>query len=255
MANLASPDLSQRYYAAWWLGKMRVSAGVPALMIALEDQEDRTELGGYPLRRNAARALGKLGDARAIPSLIQSLDCEDFYVREAAAQAIEQLAASSKEIHQAAEAAIAPLLNLLEVNSLDQADYLAQPLEAILEALGRLQAGAAESKVAEFLDHPLPRIRFAAARAIYGISQDPDKQAECGQMLVAGLSNPDLNLRRTVLTDLGEIGYLPGAGAIAACQVENSFKLFALKRILELNLQRATPESINQIMVYMDDLL
>lgn len=72
IANLRSPDLSLRYYAAWWLGKFRVRepAAVDALIAALEDEADRTELGGYPLRRNAARALGKLSDRRAVPGLI-----------------------------------------------------------------------------------------------------------------------------------------------------------------------------------------
>ncbi|HIK41125.1 HEAT repeat domain-containing protein, partial [Thermoleptolyngbya sp. M55_K2018_002] len=66
IANLSHPDTSLRYYAAWWLGKFRVSdpAAVDALIAALRDESDRTELGGYPLRRNAARALGKLGDRR-----------------------------------------------------------------------------------------------------------------------------------------------------------------------------------------------
>ncbi|MCX7592813.1 MAG: HEAT repeat domain-containing protein, partial [Fischerella sp.] len=87
LANLQSPDLSLRYYAAWWLGKFRVRdrAVVDALIVALEDEADTTEMGGYPLRRNAARALGKLGDTRAVPGLIKCLQCPDFYVREAAA--------------------------------------------------------------------------------------------------------------------------------------------------------------------------
>lgn len=42
---LRSADLSQRYYAAWWLGKMRVHSAVPALLVALQDEEDRTALG------------------------------------------------------------------------------------------------------------------------------------------------------------------------------------------------------------------
>ncbi|MBD0345870.1 MAG: HEAT repeat domain-containing protein, partial [Coleofasciculus sp. Co-bin14] len=59
IANLRGTDLSLRYYAAWWLGKFRVSSSavVEGLIEALEDEADRTEMGGYPLRRNAARAL------------------------------------------------------------------------------------------------------------------------------------------------------------------------------------------------------
>jgi len=61
IANLQSEDLSLRYYAAWWLGKDRTHnpRAIAGLIAALEDEADRTELGGYPLRRNAARALGK----------------------------------------------------------------------------------------------------------------------------------------------------------------------------------------------------
>ena len=54
-------------------------------------KDDRTEAGGYPLRRTAARALGKLGDQRAVAALLQALECPDFYVREAAAQSLEML--------------------------------------------------------------------------------------------------------------------------------------------------------------------
>jgi phycocyanobilin lyase alpha subunit len=59
IANLQSEDLGLRFYAAWWLGRFRVSdpAAVDALIRALDDDADRTEAGGYPLRRNAARAL------------------------------------------------------------------------------------------------------------------------------------------------------------------------------------------------------
>ncbi|MEL6459421.1 MAG: HEAT repeat domain-containing protein, partial [Cyanobacteria bacterium J06621_15] len=56
IVNLQCSDLSLRYYAAWWLGKFRINSPevVEALVVALEDEADRTELGGYPLRRNAA---------------------------------------------------------------------------------------------------------------------------------------------------------------------------------------------------------
>src|SRR5947209_5520997 len=93
IANLESTDLGLRFYAAWWLGRFRIgeAAAVTGLIKALEDEADRTPEGGYPLRRNAARALGKLGDRQAVSPLIGCLDCSDFYVREAAAQSLEML--------------------------------------------------------------------------------------------------------------------------------------------------------------------
>ncbi|MGI0490028.1 HEAT repeat domain-containing protein, partial [Pantanalinema rosaneae CENA516] len=76
IANLQGDDWGQRYYAAWWLGRFRVRTpeAVEALITSLADEADRTPDGGYPLRRNAARALGKLNDRRAVPALIQCLD-------------------------------------------------------------------------------------------------------------------------------------------------------------------------------------
>ncbi len=253
IAMLQSPDLSQRYYAAWWLGKMRVHSAVPALLVALQDEEDRTALGGYPLRRNAARALGKLGDSSALPALEEALHCSDFYVREAAAQAIEEIAGSSPTAHRAAQACIPTLTRLLSSGE-------PQPYEAILEALGQLRAVSAQALIEPFLHHPLPRIRMAGARAMYGLTSDP----QYGEMLVQELGNPDVNLRRVAVTDLGKIGYLPAAEAIAQCQVENSFKLFALKSILErhlppsgiaLELDRPLADTLQKIMLAMDELL
>lgn len=47
IANLQSSDLSLRYYAAWWLGKFRINQpeAIEALIKALTDEADRTELG------------------------------------------------------------------------------------------------------------------------------------------------------------------------------------------------------------------
>lgn len=248
IAQLTDSDLSLRYYAAWWLGKMRVQEAVGPLLASLVDTADRTELGGYPLRRNAARALGKLGNPVAIAPLIQSLQCEDYHVREAAAQAIEEIAAASESGFAAAQRAISPLVKLLQQSQ--------QPYEAIIEALGRLQAESCQELIRPFLSHPQERLQFAAARALYGITRDP----QFAERLVAGLSHPDVNLRRTVLTDLGEIAYLPAVMAIAQCQTESSFRLFALKKILDAHLPHALfdlelTEPLQQLMLYMDELL
>jgi phycocyanobilin lyase subunit alpha len=239
IANLQSSDLSLRYYAAWWLGKFRVSQpeAVDALIAALEDEADKTELGGYPLRRNAARALGKLGNIKAVPGLIKCLECSDFYVREAAAQSLEML----RDI-----TAVEPLIKLLD-GGVDQAvqvpgrPHLAQPYEAILEALGSLGAKAATSLILPFLKHPVPRVQCSAARAMYQLTQDP----EYGELLVKMLEMGDLKLRRVVLGDLGAIGYMAAAEAIAHAKAENSFKLMALKGLLEHQL----PDQLDSLVV------
>ena len=91
IANLnQTEDKGDRYYAAWWLGRFRVREpeAIAALLVALQDETDLAPDGGFPLRRNAARALGKVGDSAVVPALIDCLACSDYYVREAAAQSL-----------------------------------------------------------------------------------------------------------------------------------------------------------------------
>ena len=80
--------------------------------------------------------------------------------------------------------------------------------------------------------------------------------------MVAALQGNDLKLRRVALSDLGAIGYLPAASAIAQAAVENSFKLFALKGLLDHELRQSSPgqaisvsEAAHQVMTLMDSLL
>ncbi|QEQ00521.1 HEAT repeat domain-containing protein [Thermosynechococcus sp. CL-1] len=241
LAQLQGTDTSLRYYAAWWLGKFGLETAtaaerqaiVSALMMALADEADRTELGGYPLRRNAARALGKLGDRQAVPALIECLRCEDFYVREAAAIALGQLGDPQ---------AIAPLQALLEggvamARLVPGRPHLVQPVEAVIESLGQLGATEAIALIEPFLAHEMPRVQFAAARALFQLTG----AAEYGDRLLAALNSEDVQLRRTALLDLGAMGYLPAAEAILQAGVEASFKLIALHGILSQQLRQAAP--------------
>lgn len=251
--NLRSDDLGLRVYAAWWLGKFRVNQPgvVERLIDALNDEADRTEAGGYPLRRNAARALGKLGDRRAVPALIESLSCSDFYVREAAAQSLEML-----DDHSCIPVLIQLLKN--EVPGTEPSPVrpdFPQPYDAILEALGTLGAIEAIPLVQSFLNHPVDRVQYSAARALYQLTAD----GQYGDRLIKALQGADLQLRRSALADLGAIGYLPAADAIAQTLAENSLKLIALKGLLEHQvsdtpLSDLSDEAI-KVMTLMDSLL
>lgn len=257
IANLQGEDLGLRVYAAWWLGRFRVDEplAIDILIRALEDEADRTKAGGYPLRRNAARALGKLGDKRAVPALVQSVGCTDFYVREAAAQSLEMLGDRS---------CIPALIDLLQ-NQIPgtlpapEPPHLVQPYDSILEALGTLQAIEAVPLVQPFLDHAVPRIQYAAARALYLLTPDPAAAAPYGDRLIKALSGEELQLRRSALADLGAIGYLPAAEPIAETLAENSLKLIALKGLLETQIQQTSPptltEGATRVMMLMDELL
>ncbi|MDA0265466.1 MAG: HEAT repeat domain-containing protein [Cyanobacteria bacterium] len=257
IANLQGKDLGLRVYAAWWLGRFRVKteAAIQVLIAALSDDDDRTEGGGYPLRRNAARALGKLEQQEAVPHLVQVLHCTDFYVREAAAQALEQLGNPS---------AIPDLLRLLRGQTTGtlpapEPPQLIQPFDAIIEALGTLGAIEAVTDITPFLDHGVPRIQYATARALYQLTPEPEKARKYGDLLIEALSSEDLQLRRAVLADLGAIGYLSAAEAISATLAENSLKLIALKGLLEKELTQTTAPNLSdgaqQVMTLMDNLL
>ena len=262
VAQLTQADTSLRYYAAWWLGKFGCQAqvtpelraqAVVALIEALADQADRTELGGYPLRRNAARALGKLGDLRAVSPLVESLACEDFYVREAAAQALGLLG------HPVA---IPPLLELLvggvaAAQMVTGRPHLTQPYEAVLESLGQLQAKDAVPQIRPFLEHSMERVKFAAARALCQLTGD----IEVAEILIQALNSSDVQLRRSALLDLGQTGYLPAASAIATAAVENSFKLIALRGLVVAALKQPADcaldldASVLDLLTLMDGLL
>lgn len=256
-------DRGLRYYAAWWLGKMRIRQpdALDALLLALEDATDRSPDGGYPLRRNAARALGKVGhgDVRAVPALVHCLNCEDYYVRETAAQALESLEDS---------ASVSALVALLDGSvaaaiQVPGKPHLVQPYNAILEALGTLGDAEIVPIIAPFLDHDVPQVCNAAARAMYQITGD----AQYAERLVVVLEHDQLQLRRAALMDLGAVGYLPGADAIANTLAENSMKLIALKGVLEYELnhqpscqgrQQDVPSlsvDSRQVMMLMDSLL
>lgn len=253
LANLKqTEDLGLRYYAAWWLGKFRVQEpeAVDLLLLALEDESDRAPDGGYPLRRNAARALGKLGNKKAVPALIRCLEFPDFYVREAAAQALGNLEDRR---------CVPSLIKLLEggvarAQFVRGKPHLVEPYEAIIEALGTLNATEAIAFIQPFLEHPVEKVQYATARAMYQLTQEN----RYGEILIQALSGDDLQLRRSALMDLGAVGYLPAGAAIAETLAENSMKLIALKGLLEKNLginfTNLTPDSI-QIMNFMDDLL
>lgn len=255
IANLQQrEDPSLRYYAAWWLGRFRVNKplAIDCLLEALEDETDRAPDGGYPLRRNAAKALGKLGDKRVVPALIKCLDCWDYYVRESAAQALEMLGDPR---------GIPVLIKLLDggvevAQQVPGKPHLVQPYEAILEALGRLKAVEAISIIEPFLDHFTEKVQYAAARAMYQLTGN----GVYGERLIQALEGNDLQLRRSALMDLGAIGYLGAAEAIADTLAENSLKIISLRGLLAHHLENNPLESglsadSLRVMKLMDQLL
>jgi phycocyanobilin lyase alpha subunit len=194
-----------------------------------------------------------LGDRTVVPALIQCLNCEDDYVREAAAQALAELGDPQ------AISALYTLLQggLLVAQQVPGKPHLTQPYAAIIEALGSLGAVDAIAAIQPFLDHDFATVQNAAARALYQLTGD----ASYAERLVVGLQGNNLQLRRSALMDLGAIGYLPAAEAIAQALTENSLKLIAMKGLMDVHLTSTngqvpelTPATI-KVMQLMDTLL
>ncbi|MFM7648469.1 MAG: HEAT repeat domain-containing protein [Cyanobium sp.] len=226
-------DASQQYYGAWWLGRMRSRhpEAVPLLQAALRQRQARDPGAGVEhnaVARNAARALGKLGDTSAIPDLLATLDDEDDGLREAAARALGELRAVE---------AVPPLCARLASGPrgagapLPNSPRLQEPCEALIEALGDIgsRTAAVLSVIEPFCDHERPLIRSAAARALLQLSGD----SRWGELLLELLCHPQLQVRRAALMDLGAVGWRPALEPIRATLAENSLKLIALRGLAE----------------------
>jgi phycocyanobilin lyase alpha subunit len=122
-----------------------------------------------------------------------------------------------------------------------------------MEALGTLKATEAIPLIQPFLENPTKRVQYAAVRAMYQLTGDDGY----GKRLVEALQGSDVVLRRVALSDLGAIGYLPAAEAIATASTENSFKLIALRGLLEQQISSDTElsEGAIRVMNLMDALL
>lgn len=241
IAALQGDDNQIRYYAAWWLGKHQVQCGCTALVEALQDERYRTDAGGYPLRRQAARALGLLKNSQAVPALLEALDCEDLRLREAAIQALAAIGDTR---------AIAPLLSLLQLGK-------EQPYEVLIEALGTFKVEEARPLIEPFLQHSSERVQCAAARYLYLLTQEP----QYIERIVQNLNHENMYLRWAAAFDLGAIGHLEAARAIIEAKLSNGLKLLNLKRILEAVLDSdeldevAKREKANFLINVIDDLL
>ncbi|MCC5637756.1 HEAT repeat domain-containing protein [Nostoc sp. CHAB 5844] len=238
IAALYSDDNQIRYYAAWWLGKHQVQAGCTALCDALFDERYQIPSGGYPLRRQAARALGQLKNPQAVPALITALECdEDLRLREAAIIALAAIGDKR---------AVTPLLHLLQKGQ-------EQPYEALIEALATLQVWSARPQIEPFLQHFSERVQCAAARYMYLLTQQP----QYIERIVKNLNHDNMYLRWAAVFDLGAVGHQQAIQAILTAQVPNSLKLLNLKRILEALLESNNSEKETNLLIFraIDDLL
>ncbi|GAB4211965.1 MAG: HEAT repeat domain-containing protein [Synechococcales cyanobacterium] len=228
LALLQGDDLGDRYYAAWYLGTLKDRRAVPALILALDDEADRTALGGYPLRRNAAKALGVIGDPEAVPALVKALSSADYFLQEEAAYALAAISDPSA------------LEGVRALFATPEAEY---PWEALIRALGSLGAQETAPLIRPFLHHASERVQAAAAGVLYRFTGEES----LAEQLVRGLQHDNVNVRRAVLTDLGETGYVPAAEAMTKADVAVSLKLNALKRLFDVAIQGQSSTQVPRI--------
>ena len=222
-----SEDEGVRYYAAWWLGKNRILKAIPLLCECLKDERDRTTLGGYPLRRQAARSLGMLKDSQAVTPLIEALDCSDLRLQEAVILALKNIGDRS---------AIPALINLLNPEIKDK------PTEALIEALTAFKVWEVQDHIEPFLQDSSERVKCAAAQYFYALTLKPRYL----EMLFQTLGHENRFLRYAAAMDLAALGRFEIAPAIIKAQIPNNIKLATIKRILEALLQNKTEREVKR---------
>ena len=254
-------DPSLQCYGAWWLGRMRSShpEAIPLLLNCLSRQLNSIHLEPDELAvgRSAARSLGKLQAEAALPLLLQALNHPDHGLRDAAARSLGELGNP---------AAIAALMGRLQQplagEPVGNGLNLAEPCEALLEAIGQIylvsgvKASAQSTRTLEaFQCHSRPLVASAASRALLQLSG----KAKWAEPMVALLQHPQLQTRRAALMDLAACGWRPAAEAISGCSAENSLKLIALRRLVEEPLGEPHPGALGarekELLALMDGLL
>lgn len=158
---------------------------VNALIARLRDDDAQ-------VRAAAARSLGRLEDARAVPGLITSLKDDDAKVRAAAADALSQFEDPR---------AIAPLTALLT-------DGNADVKQEALSALGNFEKGVPSAPIARLLDDPDADVRHQAVHLLGRIGDRSSAGA-----IAKLIRDQSTDVRQAVIEALGELND-PAAGAV-----------------------------------------
>ncbi len=136
----------QRGVAARSLGNLAAADAVPALIEALHDAV-------YYTRSGAARALGQIGDARAVVPLIATLKDDKEYVRWIAVDALTKFGGQ----------AVPEMVRQVEADR-------GRGVETLAITLGKIGDPRALDVLRELAQgHPEPYVRQTAARAVQAI--------------------------------------------------------------------------------------
>jgi HEAT repeat protein len=169
---------------------------------------------GYSVRESAVEALGRIGDAEAVPGLLAALGDANADVREAAAAALGEIGApavpgllaalrdADADVREAAAKALGEIGDAAAVPGLLAAlgDAEANVREAAAKALGQIGDAAAVPGLLAALRDADADVRRAAA----ALGEIGDAAAVPG--LLAALRDADADVRRAAAAALGEIG-------------------------------------------------
>ena len=209
-----SNDLALKYHAIWWLGKNKEQQAVAVLSEVLNEDNDQTALGGYPLRRQAARSLGMIANPQAIAPLIHSLSSNDLRLQEAAILAL-------RSIND--RACVPSLIEYLYGTS------LSKPMEALIEALAAFEIWEVAEVIRDYLNDSSKRIQGAAGIYFYRMTREREYLATIN----SNLSDQNAFLRQSAAFDLAQCHDANLSENITAANLPNNVKMAALKQILE----------------------
>ena len=170
-------DTRRRREAACALARLGDRRAVEPFVSALEDKD-------LTVQRTSAEALGELGDRRAVEPLIRSL--EDKYVRQAAVEALGKLGDRR---------AVEPLISALE-NEYSYGRY-----SSAADALGELGDRRAVEPLIRALEDKDKRVRQTAVEALGKLG---DRRAV--ESLIRALEDKDVSVRHRAAEALGELG-------------------------------------------------
>jgi HEAT repeat protein len=175
---LKGEDWHIRRAAAKVLGEMGDATAIPLLSKALTDED-------WHVRQAAAKALGEIGNVTAIPHLSKALMDEDWHVRRAAAQALGKIGDGTA-------------ISLLSAALSDEDEDVR---EATAKALGEIGDATAISCLSKSLMDKSANVRWIAAQALGEIG-DGIAVPHLSKVLM----DTDWHVREAAAQALGEIG-------------------------------------------------
>lgn len=221
---LSNDDPGLRYHSAWWLGKMKIKEASPALCQCLSEDTEQTSLGGYPLRRQAARSLGMIKEKEAVDPLLDALNSHDPRLQEASILALKAIGDRK---------ATEGLINFL------QKDLPQKPHEALIETLAALEAWSIRDLIEPYLNDGSERIKGAAAVYLFCLTRDESFL----EPLLVNLRHHNPFIRQSSAFDLAQCKYPRLHVSISEAELPNNVKLAALKQILETYELEVTKQS------------